>query len=114
MKFIVKALICFAALCVTTAYAFDNKEFSRGEIKYSDYLPGNGWTLPEGYTQERFISSIYKSHKLNDFPWTMTFQVRGRGVVFMANKIYKTWHVLPLDYENLNFGSILTDIPYVR
>ncbi|MGO0377729.1 hypothetical protein [Escherichia coli] len=27
----------------------------------------------------------------------------------MANKIYKTWHVLPLDYENLNFGSILTD-----
>ncbi|HBE2548377.1 TPA: hypothetical protein KL364_004310, partial [Escherichia coli] len=48
MKFIVKALICFAALCVTTAYAFDNKEISRGEIKYSDYLPGNGWTLPEG------------------------------------------------------------------
>ncbi|EFO2899866.1 hypothetical protein CJC78_26135 [Escherichia coli] len=68
MKFIVKALICFAALCVTTVYAFDNKEISRGEIKYSDYLPGNGWTLPEGYTQERFISSIYKSHKPNDFP----------------------------------------------
>lgn len=61
MKFIVKALICFAAVCVTTAYAFDNKEISRGEIKYRDYLPGNGWTLPEGYTQERMMLPISRT-----------------------------------------------------
>lgn len=58
MKFIVKALICFAALCVTTAYAFDNKEFSRGEIKYSDYLPGNGWTLP-GVTRKSGLLALF-------------------------------------------------------
>ncbi|HBI2840046.1 TPA: hypothetical protein KZS56_004896 [Escherichia coli] len=114
MKFIVKALICLAVMLSFTANAAEYKEYPQGEITYYKYLPRNGWKLPAGYTVEQFSSAIYKGQIRNNFPWTNQFIVRGNGVLFLANKVNKTWHVLPVDYQNLNFGRLTTHYQHVN
>ena len=114
MKFIVKALICLAIMLSFTANAAEYKEYRQGEIAYYKYLPKNGWKLPEGYTVEDFTAAIYKGRIRNNFPWTEQFIVRGNGVFLLANKVNKTWHILPVDYQNLNFGRFTTHYQHVN